>query len=189
MRTRTLATALALGAPALGAQATAPPVRPEVRPFVGAYIPTGAMRDDFKTATMVGAQVALELSRNFHVLGSAGWSHGHNKFGFTSDRTNIWQYDAGVEANLVRPLAGRWLLRPFVGAGGGARTYDYRAGDVKTRTCTAGYGTFGSELETGAVALRLEARDYLSCFKSPVTGKNRTRNDVGLSLGLAYHVR
>jgi hypothetical protein len=53
---------------------------------------------------------------------------------------------------------------------------------VKTRTCSAGYGAVGTELEAGAVALRLEARDYLTCFESPVTGDNRTRNDLGLAL-------
>jgi hypothetical protein len=189
MRTRILAAALALAGSALGAQPTATPLTPEVRPFVGAYVPTGAMRDDFKAATLLGAQFALELNRNLHVLGSAAWVHGHNKFGFASDRTNLWQYDLGAEANLVRPVATNWLFRPFVGLGAGARTYDYRAEGVKTRTCTAGYGAVGSEFETGAVALRVEARDYLSCFKSPVTGRNRTRNDLGLSIGVAYHVR
>jgi hypothetical protein len=189
MRTRMLTAAVLMVGSALGAQVTAPPLTPELRPFVGAYVPTGAMRDDFKAATMLGAQVALEVNRNFHVLGTAGWAHGHNKFGLGSDRTNIWQYDAGVEANLVRSLAATWLFRPFVGVGAGGRTYDYRVDGVKTQTCTAGYGTVGSELQTGAVALRVEARDYLTCFKSPLTGKNRTRNDLGLSLGVAYHLR
>ena len=52
---------------------------------------------------------------------------------------------------------------------------------------TSGYGSLGTELQTGAVALRVEARDYMSCFKSPVTGLHDTRSDLGLSLGVAYH--
>ena len=39
------------------------------------------------------------------------------------------------------------------------------------------------------VAFRFEARDYLSCFESPVTGVKRTRNDSGLSVGLADHIQ
>lgn len=190
MRTHTLTLAVLLGlAPAIGAQSPSRWVTPEVRPLVGAYVPTGPMRDAFKPATMLGAQFGLELSRNFHVLATGTWTHGHDKFDFSTDRVNIWQYDAGVEGNLVRTLSEDWLLRPFVGAGAGGRTYDYRAAGVGTRSCTAGYGALGSEFQTGAYALRVEARDYLSCFESPVTGKRRTRNDFGLSLGVAYHVR
>jgi len=98
-------------ATALGAQTSQRRFTPEVRPLIGVFVPTGSMRDDFKAATLLGAQAALELSRNWHVLGNVSWTHGHNKLDFTSDRTNIWQYDAGVEANLVLPLGERWLLR------------------------------------------------------------------------------
>ena len=39
-------------------------------------------------------------------------------------------------------------------------------------------------------ALRPEARDNVFCFRSPVSGVgSKTRNDVGLSLGIAYHLR
>jgi hypothetical protein len=190
MRTRTLTLAVLLGlAPALGAQSPSRRVTPEVRPLVGAYVPTGSMRDAFEPATMLGAQFGLELSRNFHVLATGTWTQGHNNFDFSTDRVNIWQYDVGVEGNLIRPLGEEWLFRPFLGVGAGGRTYDYRAGGVDTKSCTAGYAALGSEFETGAYALRAEARDYLSCFESPVTGEKQTRNDFGLSLGVAYHVR
>ena len=188
MRTHLLTTlGLLACASALGAQAEQRRITPEVRPLVGVYVPTGRMRDDFKAATLLGAQVALELSRHWHVLGNVSWAHGHNKLDFTSDRTNIWQYDAGVEANLVVPMGERRLFRPFAGVGAGGRTYDYR-GDLATRSCTAGYGAIGSEFQTGPVALRLEARDYLSCFESPVSGRKKTRNDLGFAFGLAYHI-
>jgi hypothetical protein len=189
MRTYVLATAALLACVSAANAQPSPRVTPEVRPFVGAFLPTGRMSDDFEAATMLGAQVGLELSRNFHVLGTGSWTHGHNKFEYASDRTNIWQYDLGIEGNLVRQVGERWLFRPFAGVGGGGRSYDYRASGVGTRTCTAGYAALGTEFETGPVALRVEARDYLSCFESPVTGRKRTRNDVGLSFGVAYHIR
>ena len=47
-------------------------IRPEIRPFAGVYVPTGAIRHDFKSATMLGMQLALEMSRHVHVLGSVG---------------------------------------------------------------------------------------------------------------------
>jgi hypothetical protein len=160
----------------------------EVRPFAGVYIPLGAQQSDFKSATMVGGQAAIEFNRNVHALASVGWTHGHNKF-FTDDLTHIWQYDVGAEFNLVREMGYGWYLRPFMGLGAGGRTYDYKPADVGTMSCLAGYGAAGGEVQRGAVAFRVEARDYLNCFESPVTGDKQTRNDLGLSFGLAYHLR
>lgn len=165
-------------------------VRPEIRPFVGAYLPTGTLRDHFKTATTVGTQVAFEMSRNFHILGTVGWTNGHNKFAaMTNDATYIWQYDAGVELNLVQEFGDGWLFRPLIGAGGGARTYDYQEETVGTKTFAAGYGALGAELEKGVLAFRLEGRAYMTSFESPITAVKKTRNDIGVSFGLAYHLR
>lgn len=192
MRTRWLTAALLAAATALPAAALAAqdaertPTR-EIRPFVGAYVPVGAMRRDFRDATMLGLQAAVERSRHLHFVGSASWTHGHNRYARGSDRTDLWQYDVGVELNLYRPQATGWVFRPFAGVGGGARTIDHRAAGLASYTCTTGYGSLGTELQTGAVALRVEARDYMSCFKSPVTGLHDTRSDLGLSLGVAYH--
>ena len=162
----------------------------EVRSFAGAFVPTGDMRNDFKAATTVGAQVAHEFSEHMHLLGSIAWTHGHNKFAnVNDDRTFIWQYDAGIELNLVREINDEWLFRPLVGAGVGGRTYDYAAAGVGSNTCSAGYASVGSELQHGTVAVRLDARDYLNCFKSPFSSVKKTRNDVGLTLGLVYHIR
>jgi hypothetical protein len=189
MRTRfVLPAALLAAAATLPAQERWRPPSVEVRPFAGAFIPVGAQRADFKSATMVGAQAAIELNRYFHGLASVGWTHGHNKF-FAKDLTHIWQYDLGVELNLVREIGFGWYFRPFIGTGAGGRTYDYRSLTNGTRSCLAGYGTAGGEMQHGVVAFRLEARDYLSCYESPVTGTKRTRNDLGLSVGLAYHLR
>jgi hypothetical protein len=183
-----LAVASSLAA-SLAAQPSSRPVIPEVRPLVGVYVPTGSMRDDFRTATMLGLQGAFELSRSVHLTATTSWTRGHNRFAMSTGRTNLWQYDLGVEANVVRRLGERWQLHPFAGLGVGGRTYDYRAKGVATKTCTAGYGALGGELQKAAVALRLEGRDYVSCFESPVTGAQSTRNDVAVALGLAYHVR
>ena len=192
MRTRwltaaMLAAASALHASALDAQEGGQRPTREIRPFVGAYVPVGAMRRDFRDATMFGLQAAIERSRNLHFLGSASWTPGRNKYDRGSARTDIWQYDAGLEVNLYRPTAAGWVFRPFAGLGAGARTIDYRATGLASYTCTAGYGSLGTELQTGGVALRVEARDYMACFKSPVTGLHDTRSDLGLSLGVAYH--
>jgi hypothetical protein len=139
---------------------------------------------------MIGGQTAIELSRYAHLVASGSWTYGRARFtGLTDDLTHIWQYDGGAEFNLVGELTTDWVWRPFLGLGAGARTYDYRAKALGTRTCTAGYGTVGSELERGNFALRFEARDNITCFESPMTGRKTTRSDLGLMLGFAYHLR
>lgn len=189
MRSMTLIPAAVLAAAAmLPAQEVWRPSAVEVRPFAGIFLPVGAQRADFKAATMFGGQAAMELSRYMHALGSIGFTHGHNKF-YAKDLTHIWQYDLGLEVNLIREIGYKWDFRPFLGAGGGGRTYDYRSLTDGTRSCLAGYGTAGAELQRGVVAFRVEGRDYLSCFESPETGSKRTRNDLGLSVGVAYHLR
>lgn len=190
MRFHHLGAIALLAVTTVGSAQQAPRVRPEIRPFVGVYVPNGALRRDFKSSTMLGTQLALELNDYVHVLGSLGWTHGHAKFAaLTSDVAYIWQYDAGLEFNLMAELGNGWLLRPLAGLGAGGRTYDYQAEGVGTNTCLAGYGALGSELQKGIIALRLEGRSYLACVDSPRTGRQHTRNDFGFMFGFAYHLR
>lgn len=180
--------ALVVGATALAAQS--PKVKPEIRPFAGAIIPTGDQRDLFLDAPMAGVSVAFEVRPTFHVLGTFGWVAGQNKYPVAQNNVNIYMYTVGAELGFVKPLAGRWELRPFLGAGVGGRTYAYQGIGLDNQTCTAGYGALGTEFQLARTALRLEARDNLFCFKSPVAGvSSKTRNDIGLSLGVAYHFR
>ena len=162
----------------------------EVRPFVGAYVPFATFRRDFKDATTLGVQGAYEWGSYVHLVSTFAWTHGHNKFvGLSKDNTSILHYDVGGELNAIVNVSDSWMLRPFAGLGGGARSYDYGAAGVVTRSCTTGYGSLGTELQSGLIALRLEARHYLACFESPITGTKKTRQDGLFSLGLAYHFR
>lgn len=190
MRTRHLALAALVATSPLGAQGPTHLVALEVRPFAGAFMPIGEFRDEFRSATNVGLQGAVELMPRWHLVGTIAFTHGHDRFAFASTRANIWHYDGGFEFSPMRSMRdGAWLLRPFVGTGAGARTYDYRTPGVATQTCSAGYFTGGTELRRGVIALRAEARGYLSCFTSPITERQRTRGDAQLLLGLAWHLR
>jgi hypothetical protein len=181
-----LVAAALLAAPAMAQHVTSYGL--ELRPVAGAYVPLGNQRDDFKDATMVGLQGAFEVSQYFHVLASVGWAAGQNKFGFTKDQTDIYSYDVGAEGNLQYELSEFWLFKPFVGLGGGGRTYDYAA-SVDMRTCTAGYGSGGLEFQRNVMAVRFEGRGYASCLESPVTGTKKTRADATFAVGFAYHFR
>lgn len=165
-------------------------VKPEIRPFAGAMIPTGEQRKLFMDAPMAGISTAVELKPTVHVLATFAWVPAQNKYGVAQNNVNIFQYTAGAELGFVRPLAGNWELRPFAGIGVGARTYAFQGAGLADKTCFAGYGALGTEFQVARTALRVEARDNVFCYRSPVPGvSSQTRNDVGLSLGVAYHLR
>lgn len=162
----------------------------ELRPFVAGYVPMGAMRDDFRDAFTVGGQGALELSDYWHLVGTVGWTYGKNRFSsLAKENTYLIHYDVGAEGNLLFELENNWLVKPFGGVGVGARSYDYGIDAIDNKICTSGYGAMGTELQRSVLAFRVEARQYVSCFQSPITGTKKTRADGLYAIGLAYHIR
>ena len=180
--------ALALGASTLVAQATK--VKPEIRPFAGAMIPTGELRQVFMDAPMAGISTAVELEPSIHVLATFAWVPTQDKYGLAQNNVNIYQYTAGAEFGFVRPFARSWELRPFAGLGIGGRTYMFQGIGLPDKTSLVAYGALGTEFQVARTALRLEVRDNLFDYRSPISGvSNKTRNDIGLSFGVAYHLR
>jgi hypothetical protein len=180
--------AVLLVAVPLGAQS--PTVKPEIRPFAGANIPAGAQRNLFQDAGMIGAQVALELKPTLHLLGTFGWVASQSSYAVSNDNVNLFMYDIGIEVSFVEAMGGKWELKPFIGVGAGGRTYAFSSATLKDQTCTAAYAAIGTEFQLAPWALRFEGRGNAFCYNSPISGvKSATRNDVGLSLGLAYHFR
>jgi hypothetical protein len=181
--------ALLIGATALNAQYIGK-MKPEIRPFAGANIPTGPQRNLYTDAGLVGVQLALEVKPTLHVVGTFGWSPSQNRYAVPNHNVSIFTYDVGLEFDLVEEIGGRWEWKPFVGIGGGGRTYAFAGSALPDQTCFSGYGSIGTEFQIAPWAFRVEGRDNLFCYRSPFVGvKSQTRNDVGLSFGLAYHFR
>ena len=186
MRALLIAFALLLSLP-VEARAQA---KPEIRPFAGVLVPTGDQRDLLKDSFLAGGQLAVELENRFHVLGTFGFAGPEFDQSVTSGgHMHIYQADLGGELFKDMPLDNGWSIRPFLGLGGGVRTYDPTDAHG-SKSYPAGYGALGSEFQMSSVAMRLEVRDYLTQFKG-LTGNDAasTRNEVTISLGLAYHLR
>ena len=165
-------------------------VQKELRSFVGGSFGLGQQRRLYDDSWAVGVQAALELRPSVHLVGTVGWVLSSDNYGFSSDVANVFQYDLGVELGFRRPLRGDWLIKPFLGAGAGARTYFYEAAELANRTCLAAYGGTGMEFQLRRTAWRIEARENVFCYRSPATDNTQsTRNDVTVSLGIAYHLR
>jgi hypothetical protein len=159
----------------------------ELRPYVGAYVPTGDQRDLLKDAVLVGAQASWRVIPQLAVTGTFGWAPSKDRVTAGDQTLDLYQYDLGAEARAPSWYnTGSWDFTPFVGLGVGGRTYNYRDLDnVDAKTNVAGYGALGGEVGFGRLGLRLEGRDYISRFE-PLTGNGdaKTRNDVTLAAGL-----
>jgi len=159
----------------------------ELRPYVGAYVPTGDQRDLLKDAVLVGAQASWRLIPQLAVTGTFGWAPSKDRVTPGDQTLDLYQYDIGAEGRAQSWYnRGSWDFTPFVGLGIGGRTYRYRdLDDVDSKTNVAGYGALGGEVGFGRLGLRLEARDYISRFE-PLTGDGdaKTRNDVTIAAGL-----
>ena len=181
--------ALAATAPvsAQGPVYSNPRLRFEVRPYAGAYIPTGDQRNVVKDAVIAGVQLSWLPIQRVAVTGTFGWAPSKDKITPGDQSLDIYQYDVGAE---WRPPAfyrsSTWSFLPFVGGGIGGRTYDYR--DIGGSTSDFdGYGSLGGEFGFGIWGIRLEARDYISQFKNlnGTDNGNSTRNDVTIAAGLS----
>jgi hypothetical protein len=188
---RRVLTAAALFTAAASAQpavAQAPGLGIELRPFVGAYIPTGDQRDFLKDAVLVGGQASWRVIPALAVTGTFAWSPSKDRLTAGDQTLDIFQYDVGGELRIPSGYGlGFAQLTPFVGLGVGGRTYSYRDLNVGSKSNVDGYGALGADIGFVPIALRIEARDYVSQFKPLVGGGDtKTRNDVGLAAGLSY---
>ena len=178
---------LVAAAPPLSAQANS---TPEIRGFTGALIATGAQHDLFTDAPILGLEAAMEVRPAVHAVASFGWAPSEVAYALSNANVSILQYTLGIEVGLSRHVYGERLFKPFVSVGAGARTYVYADPSVSDKTCTAGYGAVGAELQAGKTAVRLEARGNIYCYQAPIAGTaSETRNDIGLVLGVVRHVR
>lgn len=165
-------------------------VIPEVRPFVGAFVPTGDQDDVFDVALLAGTQVAVEAADMLHVVGTFGFSGPEfDRRIVNSGHMHIYQFDVGGELFRNMEFNNDWLFRPFIGLGAGVRRYDPTAVGP-SKNYPAGYGALGAEFQLNRLALRFEARDYLTRFKG-LSGNDpaATRNEVALTTAMVFHLR
>jgi hypothetical protein len=166
------------------------PARPAgeifVHPFAGAFVPVGAQRELLGTALLTGLQWSWRLTYGIAVTSRLAWSPNRDLLMSGDQRLDLFQYDIGGEARGEGLFYGTgWEVTPFLGVGGGARTYVFRSLAVRSKTNRAAYGSAGFEIGFGGVGLRVEGRNTFSQLKPLVgPGVNTTRHDLALSGGL-----
>ena len=171
----------------------------ELRPFVGAFVPTGDQRDLLKDAVLTGAQIAYRLNPSVSIVGTAAWSPSTDKTTWgpsnaprSREEVDLYQYDLGIEGRLPRAYGiATVAASAFATLGAGGRTYHYR--DVRNlgaETHVVGFAGVGTDIgpQSGRWAVRLEARDYVGAFKGlrGELAERKARNDVVLAAGLTF---
>lgn len=157
----------------------------------GKMLPTGDQRDALNQGDHTSAQLAYFMHPAVAVTSNIGWTRSRNNSVATTPHLNVFMADVGSEVRIPR-----WMMRdgvtvsPFGGAGLGVRSYSARSVSSKARNNAAAYVSVGSEIGTRRVRVRLEARDYVTGFKSfEGVGTRVARNDVVIMAGLRLSAR
>lgn len=189
-----LATAALFGAWSQTASAQAPSRvhnRVEFRIASGSMMPTGEQGASLRSGALTAAQIAWVPQPSFAVVGSFGWGRSRDLAATDAPKLNAFSADLGVEARAAHWKTGRSMsFTPFIGLGGGARSYDYHKRAANATHNLAGYGAVGGELGIGRLGFRLEARNYVSGFK-PLSGAgpSDTRSDVAVLAAVRFNRR
>ena len=163
----------------------------EVRPVVGALVPTGAQRDLLKDAVLVGAQASYAVTRHVALLGSFAWAPTEDQT-LADQKVDLFQYELGVEGRAPNLTAAAPVVtRPYASLGVGGRTYDYRdLAGAGAQTNVLGFGAVGVDLaqRDGPIGVRVEARDNVTAFKGlrGELAERKARNDLQFTAGLTF---
>jgi hypothetical protein len=156
----------------------------EIRPVAGVAIPLGSHRSAFNSAPIVGGELALRFTQTIDAVGLFSWQPSQSKYAVDTRRADVWVYNIGVERAFrgAQPTAGGVLV-PFAGAGVGGRAYDFRSSALSSGACFAPYASGGAAYEHKRSTVRLEARDNVLCYKTPVAPYvQETHNEVSVLL-------
>ena len=139
----------------------------------------------------MGGQLKVDLNELVGFVGTFWWAPTH-AIATTSSHNepdlDVFSYDFGIE---VRPLSSLDLnlpVTPFVALGAGGRTYSFRDLDEDPQTNYSTFAAMGGEFAIKRLALRLEARGYLSDYDD-LTGllsESNSRTDFVFNAGLSY---
>jgi Outer membrane protein beta-barrel domain len=154
----------------------------QITPYAGAFIPTGDQRDVLDDAFLTGLTLSYDVHPYVSIVGSFGWAGSQGKQTLTLDQDlDVFQYDLGVQGQYPFAIGKALTLKPFLGAGLGARTYDFRDLDYDTETDFVGYLSAGADMEYRQFVVGLTVRDYIGEYDGIGTDENSsTRNDIAL---------
>jgi len=185
-----LLTGFAATAAPFSAQEAPPSYAPrfDLAAYAGAAIPTGALRDDFDSAFLLGAQGTYTVASHLDLLGNFDWTRPATNLVASDAHADVYQADLGVEVGAARGNTHRWAMRPFADVGAALRRYNSASSELNDSSRPVGFAAVGTEVAIGRSAIRLAARDNVLSYVAPTPdATHSTRNDIGLTLGVGFH--
>lgn len=153
----------------------------------GTVVPAAADRGAITRGHLTAIQVSYRARPNLAVTSTAGWIRSRDLSAVGSSKLDVFTYDLGAEVRAAGIGARRSVsVRPFAGAGVGARTYNYRSPAMDATHDPGAYVAAGGEIGIHGVRLRLEVRDYITGFTLNGRGPSTTRNDVVVMAGVRF---
>jgi hypothetical protein len=172
---------VALAATPALAQEQEPVGKFQIAPYAGAFLPTGDQRDVLDDAFLAGLTLSYDVHPYVAVVGSFGWAGSQQRALTLDEDLDVFQYDLGVQGQYPLAMGKDLTLKPFVGAGLGGRTYEFRDLDVDSETDFVGYLSVGANLEYRQFAVGLTMRDYISDYDGIGREEDsEMRNDIAL---------
>jgi hypothetical protein len=157
----------------------------------GAMIATGDQRNSVHDAALSALQISHPVLPGISVTGTFSWARSSDVAAAGTPKLDVFQSDLGLETcNHLWFSSAAVSFGTFAGAGAGVRSYNYRKLDVDATHNAAGYVSAGGELGIRRMAVRIEARDYMTGFK-PLTGHGESvsRNDVVIMAAFRFNRR
>ena len=153
----------------------------------GAVVPTGADREAITRGNLTAAQTSCVVRPGLAVTATLGWARSRDLAYAGSRKLDLFTFDLGAERRGRHWTVGGTTFRPFVGAGAGARIYNYRNLHLGATHHAAAYIGAGGELGIRRVRLHVEARDYVTGVP-PLGGNGATRgrNDLVVMARLRF---
>ena len=98
----------------------------EARITSGALVPTGDQRNSLKNASTTAAQVSWMIRPSLGITGTFAWSRSRDVALVAQPKLDVFSSDLGLEARLGERFRDNAVtFSPFIGMGGGARSYNY----------------------------------------------------------------
>ncbi len=132
-----------------------------VTPLIGAWMPIGDARRDFKSAPLSGVQVAGDLHPHFALVATFAWVP-TSATRLASADLDLFQYDVGLRAQHSFSLGSAATVRPFLGVGEGLRTLHFRSAQQAGGTDFCTHAMAGVEVGYRAMTVGLTARHQMA---------------------------
>jgi hypothetical protein len=150
----------------------------------GALMPTGQQRDAIRSGNLSAVQLTYVVRPAVAITSMFGWARSRDVATSGSPKLDVFTYDVGAE---LRAPGSKKGITTFAGAGVGGRSYNHRKLDADATHNLSAYASAGGEFGIRRLRVRIEARDYVSGFKSLAGGgESRTGNDVVVMAGLRW---